>query len=417
MLVSRRAFLGSAGAALAAALPGLPSIAWATQPDAPHTLIILFQRGGCDGLSLVAPVNDPDYIADRAPELRVLADGPQPGRSLRQSLAPAIDFRLHPAAAPLGEIYDSGHLAIIHAAGLENGTRSHFVAQDLMDRGLNDATSLHGAGDGWLTRLLATHSSTSPAIATSPSLPTSLAFHGDSLAIPDLRGGLTLPGGPLVGPALAALYQGQSDAFSQASAHTLADMTLLDSRLPRGGDGKVLDYQPEGGAVYEESESGRSLRTVARLLKMDIGLSVATVDIGGWDHHDNLAGRFNALAGQFSRAVAAFWADIAAYRNRVTVVVMTEFGRRLRTNKSNGADHGHGDVMMVLGGAVKGGQMYGRWPGLASAQLDNGVDLAVTTDYRAVLAEVLTARMKAGPALGQIFPNFTPPKPLGLMAS
>lgn len=422
MLLSRRAFLGSAAALTSTtlastALPGLRHLALAAQPGGHDALIVVFQRGGCDGLSLVAPVNDPDYIADRAPELRVLADGPKPGRSLRQSLAPAIDFRLHPEAAPLGDLYDARNLAVIHAAGLENGTRSHFVAQDLMDHGISDANGLRAVSDGWLTRLMAVQAGTAPAIATSSSLPASLAYHADSLAIPDLRGGLGLPGGPLVTPALSALYNGKADPFSRAARQTLSDMTLLDSRLPRGADGKVMDYQPDHGAQYEETESGRALRTVARLLKMEIGLSVAAVDIGGWDHHDNLAGRFSGLAGQFSRAMAAFWNDISAYHNRVTVVVMTEFGRRLRTNKSNGADHGHGGVMMVLGGRVNGGQMYGRWPGLASAQLDNGVDLAVTTDYRTILAEIVATRLGAGSSLGRIFPGFVPPRPLGVTAA
>lgn len=148
---------------------------------------------------------------------------------------------------------------------------------------------------------------------------------------------------------------------------------------------------------------------------MDIGLSVACVDIGGWDHHDNLAGRFAGLAGQFSRALAAFWNDVSRYHDRLTVVVMTEFGRRLRTNKSNGADHGHGGVMMVLSGHANGGQIYGRWPGLSSGQLDNGVDLAVTTDYRNILAEILATRLRIGSALNSIFPGLPSVKPLGIV--
>ncbi len=409
MIQSRRAFLKT-GAAAAVAWPGLRSLALAGEP-AGDALVVVFQRGGCDGLSLLAPVNDADYVADRAPELRVRDDGPKPGRRLAQNFAPAIDFRLHPEAAPLGDLYDARHLALLHAVGLENGTRSHFVAQDLMERGLSDGKELHSVGDGWLTRLLAAQPGGAPAISTGAAIPSALAFHGDSLAIPDLRGGLGLPGGPPVKSVLAGLYANATDPFGQAAAATLRDMDLVDSRLPRAADGKLLDYQPENSAVYEETESGRALRTVARLLKMEIGLKVACVDIGGWDHHDNLAGRFSGLAGQFSKALAAFWNDVARYHDRLTVVVMTEFGRRLRTNKSNGADHGHGAVMMVLSGHAKGGEIHGRWPGLASAQLDNGVDLAATTDYRAVLAEVLAARMGAR---GGVFPGFAAPKRLGL---
>ena len=402
MHLSRRHFLALGAAGV---LPGLRHLAFAATPSPSDTLVVIFQRGGCDGLSLLAPVNDPDYVADRAPELRVQDNGPKPGRTLRQSLAPAIDFRLHPEAAPLGELYDGGALAFIHAAGLENGTRSHFIAQDLMERGVADATDMKTVGDGWLTRLLAAHPALMPAIATTPAIPTGLAFHGESLAIPDLRGGLGLPGGPQPQDVLAALYAGAEDPFSRAAQDTLRDMRAIDARLPRGSDNKVLPYQPEGNAVYEETETGRALQTVARLLKMEAGLSVACVDVGGWDHHENMGGRFANLSGQFARGLAAFYNDTARYHDRLTVVVMTEFGRRLRTNKSNGTDHGHGGVMMVLGGAVNGGNVYGRWPGLASSQLDNGVDLAVTTDYRTVLAEILATRMNAAAAVPAIFPN------------
>ena len=412
MRLTRRTLL-QAGAATWA-LPGLSRLAFADSPSQNDALVILFQRGGCDGLSLLAPTNDPDYVADRAPDLRVRDDGQKPGRSIRQSFAPALDFRLHPDAAPLADLYESRHLALLHAVGLENGTRSHFVAQDLMERGVNDNATLNTVHDGWLTRLLNAHPSLFPAISTGPALPSALAFHANSLAIPDLRGGLSLPGGPQVKQVLTGLYANAKDPFGLSAAETLRDIDRVESRLPRTPDGKVAEYQPDNHATYEETESGRALRTVARLLKMEIGLSVACVDIGGWDHHDNLAGRFSGLIGQFSRALLAFWNDIDTYHNRLTVVVMTEFGRRLRTNKSNGADHGHGGVMMVLSGNAKGGNIYGRWPGLAAHQLDNGVDLAVTTDYRSVLTEVLTARLGLATGLAPIFPGFKPGKQLGL---
>jgi uncharacterized protein (DUF1501 family) len=419
MPLSRRAFLMTA----AASLPGLRSVALAdpAKPDqglAGQALIVVFLRGGCDGLSFLAPSNDPDYIADRAPELRVRDDGAKPGRSLRQTCDPAIDFRLHPEAAMLGDLYDGRHLALIHAAGLTDGTRSHFVAQDLMDRGLADSSGFRPQQDGWLTRVLKAHPSSAPAIATTPALPGSLAFHGASLAIPDLRGGLGLPGGPAIASALSALYAGASDPFGRSAAETLRQMDLVDRRLARQADGRIIPYSPEAGVAYEETESGRALRTVAQLLKMEIGLSVAAVDIGGWDHHDNLGGRFSSLVGQFARALTAFWTDVGRYHDRVTLVAMSEFGRRLRTNKSNGADHGHGGLMLVLGGRVNGGTLYGRWPGLASAHLDNGVDLAVTTDYRAVLAEILAVRLRLGPAAtADIFPGFTLGRPLGIVAA
>ena len=407
--------LGAAAGGLAT-LPGIGRFAFAAaEPDDRDLLVAIFLRGGCDALSLVAPVNDPDYVADRAPELRVLDSGPKPGRPLRHSFAPAVDFRLHPEAAPLGDLYDAGQLAIVHAVGLENGTRSHFIAQDLMERGLSDAPALARVGDGWLTRLMADRPAAGPAIATTPALPVALAFHADSLAVPDLRGGLGLPGGAQTDAVLRALYAPGEDAFSRTAARTLADMAAIDTRLARGADGKVLPYAPEGNAIYEESEAGRALRTVAWLIRLEVGLKVACVDVGGWDHHEHMAGRFSGLAGQFARALAAFWADVARWHPRLTLVVMSEFGRRLRSNRSGGTDHGHGGVMMVLGGHVNGGAIYGRWPGLASHQLDNGVDLAVTTDYRAVLADVLTRRLGAASRLPSIFPGYTAGPGLGIV--
>jgi uncharacterized protein (DUF1501 family) len=213
---------------------------------------------------------------------------------------------------------------------------------------------------------------------------------------------------------LTALYAGAQDPFGLAARRALAEIKRIDAKLPRNGDGKVAPYRSESGGAYEETEAGRALQTVARLIKMEIGLSVACVDIGGWDHHEQMPGRFATLIGQFARALATFWNDTAHYHNRLTVVVMTEFGRRLRSNKSNGTDHGHGGVMMALGGNIRGGAIYGLWPGLSSAQLDNGVDLAVTTDYRAVLAEILTKRRGAGSRIPSIFPGLTPKPPLGL---
>ena len=416
MHLTRRQTMSLAAAAGLGALPGVRHLAFAAEPGPRRdALVVVFLRGGCDGLSLVAPVNDPDYVADRAPDLRVLESGAKPGRSLRQHLAPAIDFRLHPEAAPLGDLYDAGHLAFVHAAGLENGTRSHFIAQDLMERGLSDAAALQRFGDGWLTRLMAGQPGGAPAIATTPAVPAALAFHAESLAIPDLRGGLGLPGGPQATEVLGALYARGEDIFSRASRKTLADMAAIDARLPRGADGKLLPYAPEGNAVYEETEAGRALRTVAGLLKMEIGLAVACIDVGGWDHHEHMAPRFSTLAGQLARGLAAFWNDTARWHDRVTVVVMTEFGRRLRSNKSGGTDHGHGGVMMALGGHVNGGAIYGKWPGLASTALDNGVDLAVTTDYRTVLAEILAVRLGAKAGLPTIFPGYAESSRLGLV--
>ncbi|MBY6266457.1 DUF1501 domain-containing protein (plasmid) [Azospirillum sp. 412522] len=424
MTISRRgvmrgglaAGLGLAGGGLTG-LPGIRSLAFAadasagsSSPGAPAgTLVVVFLRGGADMLALVAPADDPDYRAARTPELRVMAEGARAGIRLEQTLAPALDFRLHPDAAPLAELYAGHQLAIVHAAGLTDGTRSHFVAQDLMERGIAREEDLARTGTGWVARWLSEgEEGRVPAIGTASAPAASLAGMGGALAVPDLRGGLAPPGGPQAAAVLAALYRQGGGAYERAARAALDGLATVDGRLPREAGGKVAAYDAEGGAVYEETEAGRALQTVARVLKMDIGLRAACVDVGGWDTHENQQGRFSNAVGQLSRAIAAFHADTRRYDRDLTVVVMSEFGRRLRGNRSQGTDHGHGGAMMVLGGRVAGGRMLGRWPGLASHQLDRGVDLAVTTDYRTVLSELI------GPSAARSFPGFQG-APLGVL--
>lgn len=400
-----------AGGLLAAT--GVRSVAFAAD-GTPETLVAVFLRGGADTLNLVAPADDPDYIAARIPELRVTTDGPKAGHRIVQDLAPAIDFRLHADAAPLAELYSGGQLAIVHAAGLSDGTRSHFVAQDLMDRGIAEERELAATGRGWVARWLEGAGNGGEglsAIATRGTTPASLHGSGSALAVGDLRGGLAPPGGAQAAAVLARLSAG-AGAYETAARAALDGLATIDRRLPRGSDGKVAAYTPEGGAVYDDSEAGRALQAVARVVKMDIGLRAACVDVGGWDTHEKQAGRFSTAVGQLARALAAFHADTQRYHRTLRLVVFTEFGRRLRGNLSQGTDHGHGGAMLVLGGGVAGGRMVGRWPGLASHQLDRGVDLAVTTDYRAVLAELL------GPdAAARAFPGFRLERPLGLLGA
>ncbi len=396
--LTRRGLLQGGLAAGLTLLPGVPSVAYAAagptgSAAALDTLVVVFLRGGADTLNLVAPVNDPDYRAARPPELRVAEGGPAAGLPLSQSLAPSLDFRLHPEAAPLAELYRDGRLAVVHAVGLTNGTRSHFVAQDLMERGVGAEAELTRTDAGWAARWLAGRNAVSQAgvsaVASAPHTPAALSGYPSALAVADLRAGLAPPGGAQAAEVLAGLMRGGDGPYARAARAALDGLSLIDTRLPRLPDGKVAPYNADGGAVYEETEAGRGLQNVARLLKMDIGLRLAWVDVGGWDTHEHQAGRFSNAVRQLSRALAAFWADNARDRGRVTVLVMSEFGRRLRANKSGGTDHGHGGAMLVLGDRVAGGRIHGRWPGLSSAQLDRGVDLAVTTDYRAVLAELV----------------------------
>jgi len=435
MTISRRgvmrgglaAGLGLAGGGLTG-LPGVHSLAFAADDpaEAPAgTLVVVFLRGGADMLALVAPADDPDYRAARTPDLRVMAEGSKAGIRLEQTLAPALDFRLHPDAAPLADLYAARRLAIVHAVGLTDGTRSHFVAQDLMERGIAREEDLARTGTGWVARWLgerglgegglgkgglgrAEGTGRVPAIGTAAAPDAALAGLGGALAVPDLRGGLAPPGGPQAAAVLAALHRQGDGAYERAARAALDGLSAVDGRLLRGTDGKVAAYDAEGGAVYEETEAGRALQTVARVLKMDIGLRAACVDVGGWDTHENQQGRFATAVGQLSRALAAFHADTRRYERDLTLVVMSEFGRRLRGNRSQGTDHGHGGAMLVLGGRVAGGRMLGRWPGLASHQLDRGVDLAVTTDYRTVLSELI------GPSAARGFPGFQG-APLGVL--
>ncbi|CAO3441327.1 DUF1501 domain-containing protein [Azospirillum endophyticum] len=425
MTISRRgvmrgglaAGLGLAGCGLTG-LSGVRSLAFAADSapgagvsaEAPAgTLVVVFLRGGADMLALVAPADDPDYRAARTPDLRVTAEGPKAGIRMEQTLAPALDFRLHPDAAPLADLYVGHQLAIVHAVGLTDGTRSHFVAQDLMERGIAREEDLARTGSGWVARWLdAEGLGRVPAIGTASAPAGALAGMGGALAVPDLRGGLAPPGGPQAAAVLAALYRQGDGAYERSARAALDGLSTVDGRLPREAGGKVAAYDAEGGAVYEETEAGRALQTVARVLKMDIGLRAACVDVGGWDTHENQQGRFANAVGQLSRAIAAFHADTRRYDRDLTLVVMSEFGRRLRGNRSQGTDHGHGGAMMVLGGRVAGGRMLGRWPGLASHQLDRGVDLAVTTDYRTVLSELL------GPPAARSFPGFQE-APLGVL--
>jgi uncharacterized protein (DUF1501 family) len=396
-------------------LPGLRRLAFAAEPAARSgLLVIVHQRGGCDGLNLISPADDADFIAARGSDLRVAADGAEPGHALANGAAAAIDFRLHPAAKGLAEVYDSGHLAFIHAAGLTNATRSHFVATDMIERGVADNGALARTGDGWLTRYLASLRNAGLAVDAAPALSGEFMRWPAALAVPDLAGGFAPPGGPQVDDVLGRLYRDAPGDVGAAGRDALAAMRAIDASLPHDAQHKVVAYQAEPGVNYDlAGDLGRPLRTVAQLAKLAIGLEFAAVDIGGWDTHEYQPGRFRNAVERLSAGVAGFYNDMAQFHDRLIVVVLSEFGRRLRSNKSNGTDHGRGGVMAVLGGGVVGGRMVGEWPGLAADRLDEGVDLAVATDYRRVLAEALIQHGGAGLVTGT-FPGYAYPGPLGL---
>ncbi len=417
MKLTRRQFLqgccGAAGALAGARIVGLAQAAEAAAgagPDGP-LFLSLFLRGGCDGLNLVAPVDDREYVAARTEATRLQEHGPQAGLPLGQGLA-KLDFRLHPAASPLKELYDAGDLAIVHACGNPNGTRSHFDAMDLMDRGVAQ-DKFKSLSSGWLARHLEVVGSRGALSAVAPQngLPDSLLGAPAAFDVPDLDG-LAYGGGPELLASLRKLYAAPSAAaFSGASRGAFRALDTAAGLVPRDAQGALKPYSTK--AKYGSGELADALRLVARLVKLDVGLHVAAVDFGGWDTHQAQGDRFPALVAELSRALAGFYDDLSRYRRRLTVVVMSEFGRRLKASESNGTDHGHGNVMLVLGGGINGGRMYGRWPGLAVEQLDNQVDLAVTTDYRAVLGEIVTRRL-GDPQLARVFPGFEAESFLGL---
>ncbi|MBV8409953.1 MAG: DUF1501 domain-containing protein [Alphaproteobacteria bacterium] len=407
MLTRRYVLAGSGALALA---PGLRAYAapGEAQAGAP-ILVVLFLRGGMDSLGVVAPVDDRDYVADRPAEMRLLADGDKP--ALRLDGAPAgHDFRLHPQMAELHELYRDKRLALVHACGLANGTRSHFEAQELIERGVARADGATAVRGGWMTRWLASvGQGNAPAFAAIPGVPEELAEHADTVCAADLRYGMNLPGGKQAASVLKNLYAHGNGPIEVAARRTLQGIALVDGplRLP---DGKIAPYQAGGGATYEDTEVGRGLGAVARVIRMELGIRAFALDMGGWDTHENQAPRLANLAGQLSRALHAFHTDLHDRLDRIVLVVMSEFGRRLRSNRSNGTDHGHAGVMMVSAPHIAGGRLHGPWPGLASPVLDNGVDLAMTTDIRSVLSELMTGPLATPHAPATVFPAFTPKK-------
>jgi len=281
-----------------------------------------------------------------------------------------------------------------------------------MERGVSDEKRIGTIDNGWLARSLADVKGLVPGYSATSS--TAYALHGlpAALSTPDVSAGLSLPWGAPTTNLLHALSMSGTSPAHRASLAALEVLDSVDRNIPRDGSGKVQSYKPDGRASYEGSgDLARTLASVARLAKMNVGLAAACVDHGGWDTHEGQPGRFANQVRQLSLGLAAFHEDMAAAERKVVIVVMTEFGRRLRSNKSGGTDHGHGGCWLVLGDHVRGGSMYGKWPGLATAKLDQGVDLAVTTDYRTVLAEALTT---SGLAAKDSFLDWKPTASLGI---
>jgi uncharacterized protein (DUF1501 family) len=417
---TRREFLVGCSAAIAAMAGGrLGTVAFGSPEEEPNQDILLtvFLRGGMDGLSVVFPVAGEDrshYELNRA-RLAVPLTGDNAALLLDDR------FGLHPAASPLYELYQDGHLAVIHAAGLTSDTRSHFDAMQYMELGTPGRKS---ANTGWLTRHLQTSPSLPdqiimPALAVGSLQPTSLLGSREAIGMTSPRNfnfGGHWRYGDWQRQILREMYGAGQSWLHAAGLQTLDALDVVEFGAPGA-------YEPANGAAYPSGSFGDNLQAVAQMIRMQLGLRVATVDLGGWDTHeyqgDGATGYFAALLGQLSQGLHALYTDLSDqagtdHTRRLTVVVMSEFGRSFKENGSQGTDHGHGNVMFVLGGQVHGGQVHGIWPGLHTDQLYDRRDLRITTDYRQVLSEILIRRL-ANPSLGIVFPGYGGYKPLDIV--
>ncbi len=368
-----------------------------------HTLVVVFLRGGADGLHMVIPCGEQAYYRQR-PTLHIPA--PDDVRAPREQRALDLDgfFGLHPALAPLLPLWQAGRLACVQACGAPDESRSHFKAMELIERGLSQET---GPSSGWLGRYLALSSPQHPsplrAAALGEQTPRSLYGSVPAAALRSL-GDFQLgqgPGAAAYRDALAALYSG-ADSLSQRGRDTLQMLETIR---------QITDQGPSRGeTAYPESEFGRSLQDLSRLIKAEIGLEVAALDINGWDTHfaqGVLQGHMPGLMADLSAGLAAFTEDLSDQLKHLTILVMSEFGRRAYENASLGTDHGRGGLLMVIGEGIAGGQVLGSWPGLEQDQLIGPGDLAVTTDYRDVLAAVLQRRLGCR-QIETVFPAYQP---------
>ncbi|MFY9753959.1 MAG: DUF1501 domain-containing protein [Candidatus Acidiferrales bacterium] len=402
MNISRRYFIKGGGIAMLgmASLPAFlqRAVAATTTPNK-KKMVVLFQRGAMDGLNVVVPFGEQNYYAMR-PTIAI----PQP-RSGAADAAIDLDgfFGLHPSLAPIEPLFRNGQLAIVQAVGSPDPTRSHFDAQDYMESG---TPGLKATEDGWLNRAMQAmpedNSSPFRAVAFGPYLPRTLQGSAPAIALPDLKQfKMNGPQQTIEGGFEAMYAQTVDQAMRGVGGETFEAIDQLKKINPDS-------YQPENGAQYPKGRFGQSLQEIAELFKADVGLEVAFLDSGGWDHHVNeggVQGQLSNLLRDLGQGLAAFHQDMGDGMQDVVFVSMSEFGRTAHENGNRGTDHGHANCMFVMGGDVKGGHVYTRWPGLSDGQLHDGRDLAVTTDYRSVLGEVLMKHLGERDTQA-IFPGF-----------
>ena len=359
-------------------------------------LVVVFQRGACDGLNTVVPYAEKNYYAMR------------PSIAIKKEQVIDLDgfFGLHPSLAPFKPLYDQGHLAMVHAAGSPDPTRSHFDAQDYMESG---TPGYKATSDGWLNRALQQeHIDGKPspfrAVALGSQVPRTLEGHVPAVAISSVADFSVAGRGPQTSP-ISNAFQAMYDESTDAMLHGTGQETFEAVKMLKAAD--PAKYKPAAGVNYPNAPFGNSMKQIAQLLKANLGVEAAFADIGGWDTHQNQGSATGQLANrltEFANTLAAFWRDMGDDAENITVVTMSEFGRTARQNGTGGTDHGHANVMFVLGGNVKGGKVYGKWPGLSNEQLNEGRDLAVTTDFRRVLGEAAYKTLGSR-NLEAVFPN------------
>jgi uncharacterized protein (DUF1501 family) len=411
-MTSRRVFLK--GSALA--IFGVGSIpAWLSRSvyaaDADKRrkkiMVAIFQRGAVDGLNMVVPFGEQRYY-----ELRPSIAIPKPDGSPNSAVDLDGFFGLHPSLAPLKPLYDAQHLAIVDAVGSPDPTRSHFDAQDYMESG---TPGRKATMDGWLNRaLLKATGPASPvrAVSLGSNLPRTLRGRNDAVAMNNLNDFQVRDAKS------SATFESMYDSSLDTVLHGTGKETFSAVKIMQAV--QKQSYTPANGATYPNGRFGQSLLQIARLIKADVGLEVAFADIGGWDTHVNEVGAQPALGqlannlSDFGQSLAAFYQDLGDLMADVTVVTMSEFGRTAKENGNRGTDHGHANAMFVMGGDVRGGKVYGDWPGLGDEQLYENRDLNLTTDFRDVLGEVV-AKHLGNPNLSTVFPGYDTPKFRGLI--
>jgi uncharacterized protein (DUF1501 family) len=412
-MISRRIFLKDGGLALVS-LGFAPAFLARTVEGIgaarQKVLIAIFQRGAVDGLNMIVPFGEPEYYRAR-PTLAIA----KPGSSSDAALDLDGFFGLHPRMKPLKPLWDSGNLAIVHASGSPDDTRSHFDAQDYME---SATPGVKSTPDGWMNRYLHAkeHQRATPfrAVALAQQLPRALQGSAPALAI-----GQIAQFGIRAGQAtdmVQASFESEYAAAANSVLHSTGREAFDAVRMLKQAD--PSQYAPGNGAEYPRSPFGEALKQIAQLIKADVGLEIAFAESGNWDHHANEGAAVGVLANRLddlSQGIAALVRDLGDRMQDVAVVTMSEFGRAVAENGSRGTDHGHGNAMMIVGGAVRGGKVYGKWPGLAREERHDGRDLAITTDFRAVFNEVVRGHLSLQDT-SRVFPGFKSTVALGLFA-